>query len=91
MDAKLSRPHVLRIVKTVNYMLYLIHLNACGYYAISAYEGIGSNSFVHNGQGNAYARCFYFATKTATSIGKNKRPTNVTEIIFMTASWLMVR
>lgn len=63
LDAILAKPYFLRIVKTVVYMLYLIHLNACAYFAISAWEGIGINEFVYNGQGNAYIRCFYFATK----------------------------
>ena len=43
----LTKPYFLRIVKTVVYMLYLIHLNACAYFAISAWEikhGIVSES-----------------------------------------------
>ena len=39
-----------RILQAVNNMLYLIHWNACAYYAISEYEGIGSNYFVYDGQ-----------------------------------------
>ena len=95
----------LRLFKTFTYMVYLIHLNACAYYAISYYEGVGSNSFVYDGEGNAYFRCFYFATKTATSIGeqfctvtldsflflsgKNNKPQNIAEIIFMICSWMV--
>jgi hypothetical protein len=57
LDAILAKPYFLRIVKTVNYMLYLIHINACAYYAISQWEGVGTNSFVYDGEGNAYIRC----------------------------------
>ncbi|XP_067143879.1 cyclic nucleotide-gated channel beta-3-like isoform X3 [Centruroides vittatus] len=88
-DAVAKSPYVIRIIRTLIYMMYLIHLNACAYYAMSSWEGIGSNSWVFNGTGNAYIRCFYFATKTATSIGKNPKPLNEFEYGFMTVSWLM--
>lgn len=88
-DKLLSNPYVIRISRTLMYMMYLIHLNACAYYSFSTWEGIGSNHFVFNGKGNAYIKCFYFATKTATSIGKNPKPTQEIEYMFMTFSWLM--
>ncbi|XP_056022845.1 cyclic nucleotide-gated cation channel beta-1-like isoform X6 [Ostrea edulis] len=87
-DQAVRSAHILRIIKTMIYMLFLIHVETCGYYAMSAYEGIGSNRWVYNGVGNAYIRCFYLATKTATSIGNNPQPTNVLEYVFMTVYWV---
>ncbi|KAH9361990.1 hypothetical protein HPB48_014929 [Haemaphysalis longicornis] len=89
-DALAKSPYVIRVFRTLLYMMYLIHLNTCAYYAISKYEGIGSNQFVFQG-GNktAYVRCFYFAFKTATSIGKNAKPSNELEYAYMTLSWLL--
>ncbi|GLH15227.1 hypothetical protein R5R35_000308 [Gryllus longicercus] len=93
LDSILSSPYIVRIARTLTYMLYLIHLNACAYYAVSTWEAktwySEPNGWMFDGNGNAYIRCFYFATKTATSIGKNPKPTNNIEFLFMTWSWLM--
>ncbi|KAK3086855.1 hypothetical protein FSP39_024446, partial [Pinctada imbricata] len=87
-DQAVRSAHILRIIKTMTYMLFLIHVETCGYYAVSVYEGIGTNRWVYSGEGIAYIRCFYLATKTATSIGNNPHPTNTLEYIFMTVYWV---
>ena len=51
-DALLAMPHYVRTIRTVVYMLLLIHVNACAYYAVSVWEGIATNGWVFDGIGN---------------------------------------
>ncbi|VVC99107.1 unnamed protein product [Leptidea sinapis] len=76
MDRVLSSPYVVRIGKTLFYIFYLIHLNACAYYAVSKYIGLGSNSWVYDNEGIAYIR-------------KNPKPVYSWEYLYMTVAWLM--
>ena len=54
LDSVLSSPHIVRLVRTSLYMLYIIHLNCCAYYTMSTVQGIGSNPWVFSGEGHRY-------------------------------------
>lgn len=90
LDSRASWPHLVRIGRTLFHMAYLVHVNACAYYGLSAWLGIGSDRWVYNGQGRAYLRCFYFALRTATSIsGKMPRPERDSQRLYMALAWLL--
>ncbi|WKX89704.1 hypothetical protein Q1695_008947 [Nippostrongylus brasiliensis] len=100
LDNSFSSPSVIRVTRTLSYMIYIIHCNSCVYYLLSAWQAFGQiayvengkwylNKWVYNNQGNAYIRCFYFTAAVATSTGNNPAPTNVIEYVYMTCSWMM--
>nr|CDJ81705.1 Ion transport and Cyclic nucleotide-binding domain containing protein [Haemonchus contortus] len=100
LDNSFSSPSVIRVTRTLSYMIYIIHCNSCIYYLLSAWQAFGQiayhengkwylNKWVYNNQGNAYIRCFYFTAAVATSTGNNPAPTNVIEYVYMTCSWMM--
>ncbi|CAG7734016.1 unnamed protein product [Allacma fusca] len=94
LDSVVASPHPVRITRSILYMLYLIHMYACAYYWLSTWEintGYQTDWIFRDADLNpleSYIRCFYFATKTATSIGKNPKPENEIEYLFMTCAWL---
>ncbi|XP_062856832.1 cyclic nucleotide-gated cation channel beta-1-like [Trichomycterus rosablanca] len=87
LEAILTKAYVYRVIRTTGYLLYALHFNACLYYWFSDLEGIGSSSWVYNGIGNAYIRCYYFAVKTLITIGGLPEPTNLFERLFQLVNY----
>ncbi|XP_038609800.1 cyclic nucleotide-gated cation channel beta-1-like [Tachyglossus aculeatus] len=82
LEAILSKAYVYRVVRTTAYLLYSLHLNSCLYYWASSFQGIGSTSWVYDGVGNSYIRCYYWAVKTLITIGGLPDPQTLFEIVF---------
>lgn len=41
------------MIRTIGYLLFVLHVNACLYYVASDYQGIGLTKWVYSGDGSA--------------------------------------
>uniref|UniRef100_A0A3B4GRP3 Cyclic nucleotide gated channel subunit beta 1b n=1 Tax=Pundamilia nyererei TaxID=303518 RepID=A0A3B4GRP3_9CICH len=87
LEAILTKAYIY-VIRTTTYLLYCLHFNACLYYWISDFIGLGLTQWVYNGEGN-YIRCYYFAVKTLITIGGLPDPTTLSEIIFQLINYFI--
>nr|XP_055038296.1 cyclic nucleotide-gated cation channel beta-3 isoform X1 [Misgurnus anguillicaudatus] len=89
LEGILTRAYIWRVIRTIGYLMFMLHLNACMYYVASDYQGIGKTKWVYSGQGSAYLRCYYFAVRTLINIGGLPEPHTVFEITFQLTNFFI--
>ncbi|XP_072836735.2 cyclic nucleotide-gated channel beta-1 isoform X1 [Pogona vitticeps] len=82
LEAILSKAYVYRVIRITAYLLFSLHVNCCLYYWASTFQGLGSTTWVYDGEGNSYVRCYYWAVKTLITIGGLPDPQTLFEIVF---------
>ncbi|KAM9839659.1 cyclic nucleotide-gated channel beta-3-like [Aulostomus maculatus] len=82
LESIMAKAFIWRVIRTIGYLLFMLHINACIYYAASDYQGIGKTKWVYSGKGSAYLRCYYFAVRSLINIGGLNEPHTVFEITF---------
>ncbi|XP_060725216.1 cyclic nucleotide-gated cation channel beta-3 [Tachysurus vachellii] len=89
LEGIMTKAYIWRVIRTIGYLLFVLHINSCFYYVASAYQGIGSTKWVYSGKGSAYLRCYYFAVRTLINIGGLPEPYTVFEIIFQLTNFFV--
>ncbi|XP_030204178.1 cyclic nucleotide-gated cation channel beta-3-like isoform X2 [Gadus morhua] len=82
LESLMTKAYIWRVIRTIGYLLFMLHINACFYYVASDYQGIGQTKWVYSGKGSAYLRCFYHAVRSLINIGGLSEPHTVFEITF---------
>uniref|UniRef100_A0A8D3BES1 Cyclic nucleotide-binding domain-containing protein n=1 Tax=Scophthalmus maximus TaxID=52904 RepID=A0A8D3BES1_SCOMX len=82
LESIMAKAYIWRVIRTIGYLLFMLHLNACFYYVASEYQGIGKTKWVYSGLGSAYLRCYYYAVRSLINIGGLNEPHTVFEITF---------
>ena len=93
----LDSPDVLRILKILFYILFVVHIYTCAFYVFSVHvSGVGNGIFSFEGEikyPHVYARCFYVGFRIATSINSDKpldgTKATTSERGFMIFLWLV--
>uniref|UniRef100_A0A3B4CWE9 Cyclic nucleotide-binding domain-containing protein n=1 Tax=Pygocentrus nattereri TaxID=42514 RepID=A0A3B4CWE9_PYGNA len=89
LEGIMTKAYIWRVIRTIGYLLFILHLNSCLYYVASAYQGIGKTKWVYSGEGSAYLRCYYFAVRTLINIGGLPEPHTVFEITFQLTNFFV--
>ncbi|XP_061877669.1 cyclic nucleotide-gated cation channel beta-3-like isoform X2 [Entelurus aequoreus] len=82
LESLMAKAYIWRVIRTIGYLLFMLHINACLYYVASDYQGIGKTKWVYSGLGSPYLRCYYFAVRSLINIGGLNEPHTVFEITF---------
>ncbi|XP_026036735.1 cyclic nucleotide-gated cation channel beta-3-like [Astatotilapia calliptera] len=89
LESIMAKAYIWRVIRTIGYLLFMLHLNACFYYVASEYQGIGKTKWVYSGLGSAYLRCYYFAVRSLINIGGLNEPETVFEITFQMTNFFL--
>ncbi|CAK6951947.1 cyclic nucleotide-gated cation channel beta-3-like [Scomber scombrus] len=89
LESIMAKAYIWRVIRTIGYLLFMLHINACFYYVASAYQGIGGTKWVYSGLGSAYLRCYYYAVRSLINIGGLNEPHTVFEITFQLTNFFV--
>uniref|UniRef100_A0A3P9P2F0 Cyclic nucleotide-gated cation channel beta-3-like n=1 Tax=Poecilia reticulata TaxID=8081 RepID=A0A3P9P2F0_POERE len=89
LESIMAKAYIWRVIRTIGYLLFMLHLNACFYYVASEYQGIGGTKWVYSGLGSAYLRCYYYAVRSLINIGGLNEPHTVFEITFQMTNFFV--
>ncbi|OQV26238.1 Cyclic nucleotide-gated cation channel beta-1 [Hypsibius exemplaris] len=98
LDQVARSPHLLRVLNSLAYMMWMIHANACIFYSISMWERSQNikNRWIYSEfiDGRiypvpAYLHCFWRSFIVATAVGNAPEPENIVENAYMIFSWLV--
>ncbi|XP_039983451.1 cyclic nucleotide-gated cation channel beta-3-like [Xiphias gladius] len=88
LESIMAKAYIWRVIRTIGYLLFMLHINACFYYVASAYQGIGETKWVYSGLGSAYLSCFFYAEKSLLMIAELPFPDTVFGQIFQMTNYL---
>lgn len=99
LETRTSFPNLVRIIHLLVYVMLIIHWNACIYYAISRWLGLGSDSWVYPNEMvnfallpsdhiyqstlHEYVVTLYWSVLTLTTIGDTEPPVQTVSFIYV--------
>ncbi|XP_023648664.1 cyclic nucleotide-gated channel beta-3-like isoform X1 [Paramormyrops kingsleyae] len=89
LESMMTKTYIWRVIRTIGYLLFILHLDACLYYTASEYEGVGSTQWVYNGEGSAYLQSFLYAEKSLLMIAELPLPDTLFGLMFQMMNYFI--